>query len=408
MGFKNVSSKVPIPKPEKGKLNNIDEVERLKYEKVSYRQKGTSKPGILVKGNVINSYTKTTQPSVPWKFETQVFDNNHENKAFGSKSIRFFGMSSEDPGPGSYLNEDNFSLMGRTKQSHSKKGFGNGFISKVERFPSEIDYKAYFLPGPGSYTSTSLPSTRDESEIQSVTKNNANGSRAFKAPGREDHQNKNNIPGPGHYFAERGMKRSQSQATPNWVFKSGVEKLKAIQQKSDNPPVGHYDVNSDYLYSKSESTFNILKNTSNFRAPLNCKRVKVDLYDPFKQVDEERIKNPGPGTYEDSNSMIDMIKRKNFKVNRYKVTKNDPSIKVMKLKERPTVSTITPGPGTYIDPLDRNKYEVAPVSSSVFKSDSLRDIYNLEQHKGPGPAFYKIKNLQPQKSYNYNPKRKWL
>lgn len=151
-----------------------------------------------------------------------------------------------------------------------------------------------------------------------------------------------------------------------------------------------------------------MKNTSNFRAPLNCKRVKVDLYDPFKQVDEERIKNPGPGTYEDSNTMIEMIKRKNLKVSRYKATVKNPDTKIIRLKEKPSAANITPGPGTYIEPLDKNKYEVAPVSSSVFKSDSLRDIYNLEQHKGPGPAFYKIKNGQPQKSYNYNPKRKWL
>ena len=106
-----------------------------------------------------------------------------------------------------------------------------------------------------------------------------------------------------------------------------MEKLKAIQQMSINPPVGHYDVNADYLYTKAESTFNILKNTSNFRAPLNCKRVKVDLYDPFKQVEDDKIKIPGPGSYEDSGTMIDMIKRKNFKVNRYKVSKKDPNIK---------------------------------------------------------------------------------
>ena len=47
----------------------------------------------------------------------------------------------------------------------------------------------------------------------------------------------------------------------------------------------------------------------------------------------------------------------------------------MKLKDKGNNSRITPGPGTYIEPFDRDKYEVAPVSSSVFKSDSLRDIY---------------------------------
>lgn len=169
MGIRNLSSKAPLPKPVKGKMNNLEELEQMKYEKVSYRQKGKHKPGVLLKGNLSNSYAKTANPSVPYKFETQLFDNNQENKAFGSKSIRFFNYVSEDPGPGSYTNQEMISLMGKTKQSHSKKGFGNGFISKVERFPSDIDYNAYFLPGPGAYTS-SLPSTRDESEIQSSAK----------------------------------------------------------------------------------------------------------------------------------------------------------------------------------------------------------------------------------------------
>lgn len=51
------------------------------------------------------------------------------------------------------------------------------------------------------------------------------------------------------------------------------------------------------MYSKSETTFNILKRTANFMDPLNCKRVKVDLYDPFKQIDDEKKKLPGPGSY---------------------------------------------------------------------------------------------------------------
>ena len=51
------------------------------------------------------------------------------------------------------------------------------------------------------------------------------------------------------------------------------------------------------MLSNAESTFNILKRTSNFIDPLNCKRVKVDLYDPFKQIEDERKKLPGPGSY---------------------------------------------------------------------------------------------------------------
>lgn len=258
-------SKAPLPKNFNKKLNNLDEIEKMKYEKVSYRQKGKNKAGLLVKGNVSSSYVKTANPSVPSKFETQLFDNNQENKGFGSKSIRFFDFISEDPGPGSYTNDDVLSTLGKTKQSHSKKGFGNGFISKVERFPSEIDYRAYFLPGPGAYAS-SLPSTRDESEIQLSAKKPKNDlpSYAFKSSGRTEKKTKNMVPGPGSYYVEKPMKRSLSQSNPSSVFKSGVEKHLILRPKNEGPPIGHYDVNNDLVLSKAESTFNILKNTSNF------------------------------------------------------------------------------------------------------------------------------------------------
>ena len=35
-------------------------------------------------------------------------------------------------------------------ESHSKKGFGNGFLSKVDRFDL-FNYQEYLKPGPASY-----------------------------------------------------------------------------------------------------------------------------------------------------------------------------------------------------------------------------------------------------------------
>lgn len=260
--------KAPLPKP-KGKLNNLDDIEKMKYEKISYRQKGKQNSGQIIKGNVCNSYLNAGNPSVPSKFETQLFDSNKEKTGFGSKSLRFDGANGEDPGPGTYATDDTLSLLGKTKTSNSKKGFGNGFISKVERFPSDFDYKAYFLPGPGTYSS-SLPSTRDDTESQvSLNKvkqmnRSTNGTSSFKGLGRVDSRKKNIVPGPGSYYAEKKLQRSQSQASPTSVFKSGVEKLHSIKPFTKNPPVGHYDVNNDIVLTKAESTFNILKNTSNF------------------------------------------------------------------------------------------------------------------------------------------------
>lgn len=95
--------------------------------------------------------------------------------------------------------------------------------------------------------------------------------------------------------------------------------------------------------------------------------------------------------------------------NRYRITKKcSKSKKMLHILPNNVRINETPGPGTYIEPLDKEKYLVAPVSNSMFKSDSLRDIYNMNQKRGPGPAFYKIRSAASQKSYNYNPKHKWL
>lgn len=270
MNTNKIPSKAPLPRLKKGKAHNLMDIDQMKYEKVSYRQKGKNKSGKIIKGNVVNSYSKIANPSVPSKFETQLFDNNQENKAFGSKSIRFFEYINEDPGPGSYTEEKSTSLMGKNKLSHSKKGFGNGFISKVKRFSSDIDFDGYFIPDPRAYSS-SLPSTGDESQHENSTKKKIpeNNSCVFKASGRADSQNKLSVPGPGSYNANLTMRRSLSQANPSSVFKSGVTKLKELQPKINVPPIGHYDVNSDIMLSKAESTFNILKRTSNFIDPLN-------------------------------------------------------------------------------------------------------------------------------------------
>lgn len=63
------------------------------------------------------------------------------------------------PGPGSYSTSQK-SLMGKdNRESMSRKGFGNGFVSRSKRFnqsldKNSIDYlyaRLKATPGPGSY-----------------------------------------------------------------------------------------------------------------------------------------------------------------------------------------------------------------------------------------------------------------
>mmetsp|Transcript_44793 Transcript_44793/g.43390 ORF Transcript_44793/g.43390 Transcript_44793/m.43390 type:complete len:116 (+) Transcript_44793:653-1000(+) len=101
-------------------------------------------------------------------------------------------------------------------------------------------------------------------------------------------------PGPGHYQIPRNSSTYQiSTNIPGGQgpFKSGSMKSCNFDQSKDvfnNPSPGQYEVETDPLLRKSYSTFNIKKLTSNFSLPTNCKRIKVNLYDPFQRV-EQRV-----------------------------------------------------------------------------------------------------------------------
>mmetsp|Transcript_7257 Transcript_7257/g.8217 ORF Transcript_7257/g.8217 Transcript_7257/m.8217 type:complete len:124 (+) Transcript_7257:42-413(+) len=111
-------------------------------------------------------------------------------------------------------------------------------------------------------------------------------------------------------------------------------------------------------------------------------------------------KIPGPGFYNpDKNPPLESSGK-----DKKKIKSKQRYIQVKKRQK-----DLTPGPGSYIEPLDKSKYMVAPVTNSMFKSDSLRDVYNgFQGMRGPGPAFYKIRQAKQKKSYNYNPQRNWL
>ena len=66
-----------------------------------------------------------------------------------------------------------------------------------------------------------------------------------------------------------------------------------------------------------------------------------------------------------------------------------------------------PGPG-YYDAATFVRKDKKAVSSSMFKSDSVRDLNSI--HRGPGPAFYKQMPgvVENKKTFNSNPGKTWL
>jgi hypothetical protein len=68
------------------------------------------------------------------------------------------------------------------------------------------------------------------------------------------------------------------------VFKSTTDKGKGNEIPKDiirGPAPGQYEIETDNLLKSTLMTHNVEKSTGAFRNPLHCKRVKVNLYDPF-------------------------------------------------------------------------------------------------------------------------------
>ena len=157
---------------------------------------------------------------MPSKYET-VFSETAplKNKGFGSNALRFVSELQEDPGPGHYESQTALSSMNVKSASYSKKGFGNGFISKVQRFGEHHLPLAVMaaIPGPGSYSSSSI----DAMSSKKYQRTAVSSFKSIKRTGIENKKEK--VPGPGTYEV-LDAKRKELQGLPS-AFKSKTSKI---------------------------------------------------------------------------------------------------------------------------------------------------------------------------------------
>lgn len=121
---------------------------------LNYRQSGKRVDfGVLHRGFVASpaaGATTKSAASIPSRFETVLNPLPKESRAFGSQAQRFGTTQGEHDlpgvGPGAYLPLPN---MNKQSDSFSKKGYGNGFISKNQRFV--LDYERIARPSPAAY-----------------------------------------------------------------------------------------------------------------------------------------------------------------------------------------------------------------------------------------------------------------
>lgn len=140
--------------------------------------------------------------SIPSKFETKLYGGANENDAFHSRVPRFKPSNTDLPGPGAYavpgsgattLIKNGTVDGGLT--SLSKKGYGNGFASKSDRFKDD-PMATFFQPGPGKYNCGAQMTSKTSHQREAVPFNSTDG-RGMETtePGSIIHA----VPGPGHY-----------------------------------------------------------------------------------------------------------------------------------------------------------------------------------------------------------------
>lgn len=418
----------------------------------NFRQVGTRTAGKLLVGttNTHQVAPKPSAASIPSKFETILYSGDTEVDGFASRVARFKPGNDDRPGAGEYHKQPS---MVYNHDSISKKGYGNGFVSKTDRFfyVSKQGAPAYF-PGPGAYKSTDYLTQKNQNNYNraEITSNfQKKESAPLVPPNRE-------VPGPGEYMPDKLERKRRS--------------------RRERVPVGHsqHRYNKDHGYGPQKGKINKRieseSNNSFGRVDTRFKSDETDVppagaYNPdgppgamwatndhpsasFKSGSERNymeknlftVDNPGPAHY-----------NPNEKEERSRTEEDAAGHCVFKKGQidrfgRPLVRRKPldnfPGPGTYEapegfgqNPYDNDQLDVkrppmtgnakggytnatrkryggaVPMPTTASISASLQhDNLALKNIRPPGPAYYKpdaVGNVK-QRSFLLNMGQKWV
>lgn len=353
-------------------------------------------------------------PSIPSKLETVLFSGDREKSGFGSKSLRFEAVGSDNPGPGAYPDQKPFYKEYTDKDSWGKCGTGS-FASKTRRFRS-VGAVPRHGPGPGSY----MPAQKAGLEMRSFAKTGS--TPAFVPPSSVNPQSffEGPAPGPGHYHKAS----KPTCATNPWkaAFKSAITRNPTAMIPKDwvelNPGPGEYQGPDGGMPSLRPASVAEGMN-ANFKGPSERKRVSVhpDMpipaqtkHLPRKGCDYVRecqgavqIETPGPGVY---NQDIAALKDAKDFCSIGSSGFVDSKIPRNALGASLSTSALLPGPGQYHEEIQWTERPLK-CPKSMFQScvDRMADG---PTPPAPGPCFYSPKPAVPARSFHLNIKRRWM
>lgn len=400
------------------------------------------KPGKLFLQPNYTAFTKTSLGTIPSKIEKTLLKT--ETNIPLTTSINNSLASTESKFNSSTTNNSTMSF-GNTynnSKSFNRKGYGNGFVSKVERFSK---YLKEYTPGPGDYYSDKLytvendvkrsyfgksffvekrnkslnllnPATSNEQKFYTSQerenllkkkdkdaeskekdskskedKNSQKGNYYFESKSKRFFgsvfSNKNKYPGPGKYFTNLEYKiRDIDKNSPNFIYPA---------QKVINP-VMYYDLNSN---DGKDIGFGIKNKIKNAKVATYWGGVPhlghtYDFGDTITGKEKKFKKSQNLGE-QNVVSIPDFDVIKTIRRNKFFRTKQDylPSISEEKiLNSNSMISNL----------LKFKKKDLFGLAAPRWDQGEYHD--NESHFQVPGPAYYDPRIINNKKSFNLNKK----
>jgi hypothetical protein len=323
------------------------------------------------------------------------------------------------PGPGSYYNPSSFVS---NSDSLSKKGYGQGFVSKVKRTTyKELDDPNFTLrPGPGKY--------EIQSQFKIAHRSHAVGGNTtanFRVAEKRHTGSKNLTPGPGQYNPSdrklrKGFGGDHAQAAAS-AFKSnatrgaigvGVGQLHPRNSNIANPGSGAYESTTMFAGSGKlmKAAFGVGSNRSDPTSPGRPAEQKDAAVFAHPKIVQKpaRMKVPGPGQYDIRRQLDEPSAKPEGLENSSSFTLRNQDRFGAPVKRKVVVDD-TPGPGMYHKASFKEKSDAL---TACFKGPSRGGIKSDPRLKTmervPGPAFYKPSNAPVQKSFHLNAEGRWI
>ena len=388
--------------------------------KTSFRQKGASSQGKLVKGFIQDATLKTNISSIPSKFETIIY-TKPSKKAFGTSSNRFYSTKLENikdlPGPGYY----NFGFNANDSNESEKVG-NSGFLSKTNRNPFSMKYPNSG-PGPGSYDAKNTSFASNFTHSTGITKESTFSLKKDDLDKKKDTSKpKIILPGPGEYNPKNSI-LSKENRTYLSSFVSQVARDEYIGLKA-SPDPGQYEIRREILKKESFKhngpSPSFVYPEKNKMKPKHTTRELLDLFANNKL--SNRFEIPGPGFYTTGKdiSVAHIANQTEKQLGNDGKEAEIPNSWIFKtgLKNRfgdfydkdfeKNLGKEMPGPGAYVVKNgSTGTEERREVSGAVFMSESVREPFgNLKGKLGPNTL---VPFLIPRnRTYHLNLERKWV